>query len=70
MTILENLRLILENTHNAYMFQVHCKHYQIIIEKLPDNSIMAYRADDRDDKSEIDTTIEPFKKIIKLINFS
>jgi hypothetical protein len=68
MAILEHLRLILEHSHNAYMFQVQCNHYKIIIQKLPDNSIMAYRADDRDDNSEIDTTLPLFNKISKLLN--
>jgi len=47
------------------MFEMRCRQHKIIIEKLPDNSMVAYRADERDDKSQIDTTIEPFDKILR-----
>lgn len=52
------------------MFQIRCRQQKIIIQKLPDDTVIAYRADDRDDKSELDTAVEPFNKIIKLISFS
>jgi len=62
--LLEHLRLILEHTHNRYTFEYRCNGLQIIIEKQPDNSIVAYYADDRDGRISIDTTQPPFDKIL------
>jgi len=65
MTILEKLRLILENTHNGFTFQQQCRRHKIIIEKLQDDTVMAHYADDRDETMPLDTTIPPFDKILR-----
>jgi hypothetical protein len=62
-SLLDHLRLILEHSNNAYTFQSRCKGQQIIIEKQPDNSIIAYYADDRDESITIDPTELPFDRI-------
>jgi hypothetical protein len=62
-SLLDQLRLILENSNNAYTFQYRCKGKQIIIEQQPDNSIIAYYADDRDGSITIDPTERPFDRI-------
>ncbi len=38
--LLDQLRLILEHSHNAYTFRYRCKGLHIIIEKMPDKSII------------------------------
>ncbi len=63
LSLIDQLRLILENSNNAYTFQYRCKGKQIIIEKQPDNSIIAYYADDRDGSITIDPTERPFDRI-------
>jgi hypothetical protein len=60
---LERLQLILEHSHNAYTCRSRCRGLQIIIEKQPDNSSVAYYADDRDGRITIDTTQPPFDRI-------
>ena len=45
-SILDQLRCILEHSNNGYTFRYRCKGLQMIIEKQPDNSIIAYYADD------------------------
>ncbi len=67
MTILQKLRLILEKTHNGNSFQQQCRIHKIIIEKLSDDTIVAYYADDRDEQSVVDTSIPPFSIIIKFL---
>ena len=62
-SLLDQLRLILENSNNAYTFQYRCKGQQIIIEKRTDSSIVAYYADDRDGSITIDPTEPPFDRI-------
>ena len=63
--ILEQLRLIIEHSHNSYTFRYRCKGLQIIIERIPDGSIEAYYADDRDGRVTVDVTKEPFDRILK-----
>ena len=63
--LIDELRVILENTYNAYMFEVRCRQHKIIVEKLSDGTILAYRADDRDDRVQIDTSQQPFDKIMR-----
>jgi hypothetical protein len=63
--LLEQLELILEYSHNGYTFRYRCKGLQIIIEKQPDESILAYYFDDRDGSIIIDTTQPPFDKIVR-----
>ncbi len=63
MSLLDQLRVILEHSHNAYAFQFRCRGLQIVIEKMPDGSIVAYYADDRDGQVIIDTTQPPFDRI-------
>jgi hypothetical protein len=65
MLLLEQLRLILEHSHNTYTFRYLCKGKQIIIERLSDNSIIAYYADDRDGCITIDTKQVPFDKLLR-----
>jgi hypothetical protein len=48
MPLLDQLQLILENSHNAYTFRYRCKGLMIVIEKLPDGSIVASYSDDLD----------------------
>ncbi len=61
--LLDQLRVILEHSHNAYTIQYRCKGLQIVIEKMLDGSIEAYYADDRDGQIVIDTTQPPFDRI-------
>ena len=63
--ILDQLRRILEHSHNGYTFRYRCKGLQIIIEEQPDNSIVAYYCDDRDGSIIIDPTQPPFDKILR-----
>ena len=63
MSLLDQLQLLLENSHNAYTFRYRCKGQQIIIERQSDKSIVAYYADDRDGSITIDTTQQPFDRI-------
>ncbi len=42
MSLLKQLTRILEHSHNAYSFRYRYKSLQIIIEKVPDGSIVAY----------------------------
>ncbi len=63
--LLDQLRLILEHSHNAYTFRYRCKGLHIIIEKMPDKSIIAYYSDDRDGCITIDTTQQPFDRILR-----
>ena len=63
--LLEQLSLILEHSHNSYTFRYRCKGKQIIIERLSDNSIVAYYADDRDGQITIDTRQAPFDKLLR-----
>ncbi len=42
MSLLKQLTRTLEHSHNAYTFRYRCKGLQIIIEKVPDGSIVAY----------------------------
>ena len=62
-SLLDQLRLILEHSSNAYTFQYRCKGKQIIIDRQPDKGIFAYYADDRDGSITIDTTQPPFDRI-------
>ena len=61
--ILDQLRHVLEHTHNAYTFRYRCRGLMINIEKQPDNSIVAYYSDDRDESYTVDTTQPPFDRI-------
>ena len=63
--LIDKLRLILEHSDNGYTFRYRCKGLQIIIERQPDNSILAYYADDRDGSITIDTSQPPFDKILR-----
>lgn len=64
----DELKLILENSHNGYMFEMRCRQLKIIVDKTNDG-IQVYRADNRDDeKIEIDTSKDPFQKILKFRN--
>jgi hypothetical protein len=65
MTLLDHLRLILENSHNAYAFRYRCKGLKIIIEKMSDGSIAASYFDDRDVHVTIDVTQAPFDKLLR-----
>lgn len=65
MSISDNLRLILENSHNAYTFRYRCKGQGILIEKMPDGSIIASYSDGRDGHMTIDVTQAPFDKLLK-----
>ena len=62
-SLLDQLRLILQNSNNAYTFQYRCKGQQIVIKRRSDKSIVAYYADDRDGRITIDTTQPPFDRI-------
>ena len=64
MSLLDQLQLILENSHNAYTFRYRCRGLQIIIEKMPDGSIVASCCDGRDDRITIDITQAPFDKLL------
>jgi hypothetical protein len=63
--LIEQLRLILEHSHNGYTFRYRCKGLQIVIERQPDRSIIAYYSDDRDVQVTMDTTQPPFDKILR-----
>ena len=63
MSLLELLKVILERSHNAYTFWYRCEAQQIIIKKMPDNSIVAYVAADRSGREAIDITQPPFDQI-------
>lgn len=63
--LLDHLKLILEHSHNAYTFQYRCKGLQIVVEKMQDDSIEAYYADDRDGRVTVDVTQEPFDKLLR-----
>jgi hypothetical protein len=65
MSLLDHLQLILEHSHNAYTFRYRCKGLNIIIEKMPDGSIVASYSDDRDQRVTIDVTQAPFDKLIR-----
>lgn len=60
----DELKIILEHTHNSYMFEMRCRRQKIIIQKI-NGQIEAYRNDDRDEKIIVDTSQEPFQKILK-----
>ncbi|MBF0506468.1 MAG: hypothetical protein HQL09_06505 [Nitrospirae bacterium] len=47
------------------MFQTRCRAHKIIIERLHDGSIVAYRSDDREDSITVDTAQEPFDKLLR-----
>ena len=63
MTLLAKLKLILEHSHNGYTFRYRCKGLEIIIEREPDGTIVAYYNDDRDGTVTIDITQPPFDRI-------
>ena len=65
MQLLDQLQLILENSHNAYTFRYRCKGLNIIIEKMPDGSIVASYSDDRKGHVTIDITQAPFDKLLR-----
>jgi hypothetical protein len=64
-SLLDRLQLILEHSHNSYTFRYRCKRQHIIIERMPDNSIVAYYDDGRDERVTLDTTQPPFDKILR-----
>jgi hypothetical protein len=68
--LLDRLRLVLEHSHNRYTFESRCHGLQIVIEKMPDNSVIAYYADDRDNRVVIDVTQAPFDRISYFLRFS
>jgi len=68
--LLDRLRLVLEHSHNRYTFEYRCRGLQIVIEKQPDNSLIAYYADDRDNRVIIDVTQAPFDRILFFLGFS
>jgi hypothetical protein len=61
-TLLDHLRVILENSHNAYMLSYRCRGLQIVIE-IQDNTTVAYFADDRNGQVPLDTSEPPFDRI-------
>jgi hypothetical protein len=65
MSLSDHLRLILEHSHNAYTFRYRCKGLKIIIEKMPDGSIVTSYSDDRDVQVIIDVTQAPFDKLLR-----
>ena len=65
MPLLDQLQLILENSHNAYTFRCRCRGLNIIIEKMPDGSIVASYSDDREVHVTIDVTEAPFDKLLR-----
>jgi len=65
LSLLDQLKLILEHSHNAYMFRYRCKGLMIIIDKMPDGSIVAYYSDDREGHVTIDVTQTPFDKLLR-----
>ena len=68
--LLDRLRLVLEHSHNSYAFQYRCHGRQIVIEKLPDESVIAYYADDRDERVVVDVTQAPFDRVSYFLRFS
>jgi hypothetical protein len=68
--LLDRLRLVLEHSHNRYTFEYRCHGLQIVIEKLPDKSVIAYYADDRNNRVIIDVTQAPFDRISYFLRFS
>ena len=67
MSLMAQLQLILENSHNAYTFRYRCKGLQIIIEKMPDGNIVASCCDGRNDRITIDVTQAPFDKLLRFL---
>ena len=65
MSLSDRLRLILENSHNAYTFRYRCKGQDILIERMPDGSIVASYSDGRDGRIIIDVTEAPFDRLIR-----
>lgn len=65
MSMIDHLRLILENSHNEYTFRYRCKGQHILIEKMPDGSIIASYSDGRDGHMTIDVTQAPFDKVLR-----
>jgi hypothetical protein len=63
LSLIDQLRLILDHSNNAYTFRYRCKGQQIIIERQSDKSIVAYYADDRDGRITLDTTEPSFDRI-------
>jgi hypothetical protein len=55
--------LSVEHTLNRYTFELSLQGASNYHRKQPDNRIVAYYADDRDDRITIDTTQAPFDKI-------
>ncbi len=66
MPLFDNLRGVLEHSPNGYIFRYRCKGLRIIIEKQPDNDIVAYYSDVRDGSITIDATQRSFGKIVRL----
>jgi len=62
-SLLEKIRIIIDNSHNGYTFRYRCKGQHIIIEKLPDGLVVAYYDDDRDGQIEIDLDEPPFDRL-------
>ena len=65
MPLLDQLQLILENSHNAYTFRHRCKGLNFIIEKKPADSIVVSYSDDREGHVTIDVTEAPFDKLLR-----
>ena len=65
MSLLDQLKLILEISHNAYTFRYRCKGLNIIIEKMPDSSVKASYSDDRDGQVVLDITQAPFYRLLR-----
>jgi hypothetical protein len=63
--LLDQLKLILENSPNGYTFRYRRNGLHIIIERQSDKSIIAYYNDDRDGSIAIDTSQSPFDKILR-----
>lgn len=63
MPLIEQVRIILENSHNSYTFSYRCRGQQIVIERQQDNTVVAYYNDDRDGQVTLDTTQPPFDRI-------
>ncbi len=61
--LLEKLRIIIENSHNGYTFRYRCKGLQIVIQKLPDGSVVGYYDDNRDDQIKLDLEEPPFDRL-------
>lgn len=63
--IVDHLRRIREHAQNRYTFDYRCKGLKIIIENMPEISIIAYYSDDRDGSIGTDTAQPPFDKILR-----